>query len=437
MSVLSPAHSARSFLSPKASGYSTSDQALKTPVISSAVSATYAKSLASTKLPHEGSNLSPDELFTKYTVSEVRAVQHRLRADADAKQEELRLMVGERYRDLLQASSSIISIAKSAQHVLDALEESREAILSQHDLPAPPKTAAIAGLDDRHLVTLQVLSAHMKLLLDAPEHLWRLIERKKYFEAAWLFLLSPCLLHSILQAEFPLVQRQWDVVSQFRPQIIHKSTLSLRESSASSEETCATLVTLHLLDSRPLNETLATLLSQRSKTLQSILAWNSTKPVPVREVTQTMKRALSAIAQTVITARTVFNDEHAKASLIVGFFDQCKKTNDLYLTTQSLLTHLTSSANFQLLPANLRSSSDQWRHSAAQWFLGLQSIKEVWTLRNSIRRYVTIQAFLIRKNILGIWQNLLSNTGKKFKKSLQDNISLSQETEGIKGKQST
>lgn len=30
----------------------------------------------------------------------------------------------------------------------------------------------------------------MKLLLDAPEHLWRLIEKKKYYAAAWLFLLA-------------------------------------------------------------------------------------------------------------------------------------------------------------------------------------------------------------------------------------------------------
>lgn len=43
---------------------------------------------------------------------------------------------------------------------------------------------------DRHLYTLQVLSAHLKILLDAPEHLWRLIERKKYLPAAWLFLLA-------------------------------------------------------------------------------------------------------------------------------------------------------------------------------------------------------------------------------------------------------
>jgi hypothetical protein len=43
---------------------------------------------------------------------------------------------------------------------------------------------------DAHLQILQLLSAHIKLLLDAPEHLWRLIERKKYFQAAWLFLLA-------------------------------------------------------------------------------------------------------------------------------------------------------------------------------------------------------------------------------------------------------
>ena len=43
---------------------------------------------------------------------------------------------------------------------------------------------------DRHLNTLQVLSAHIKILLDAPEYLWRLIERKKYLPAAWLFLLA-------------------------------------------------------------------------------------------------------------------------------------------------------------------------------------------------------------------------------------------------------
>jgi len=45
-------------------------------------------------------------------------------------------------------------------------------------------------VSDSHLQTLQVLSAHIKLLLDAPEHLWRLIEQEKYFHATWLFMLA-------------------------------------------------------------------------------------------------------------------------------------------------------------------------------------------------------------------------------------------------------
>jgi hypothetical protein len=40
------------------------------------------------------------------------------------------------------------------------------------------------------LQTLQLLSAHIKLLLDTPEHIWRLIESKQYYTAAWLFLLA-------------------------------------------------------------------------------------------------------------------------------------------------------------------------------------------------------------------------------------------------------
>ena len=80
MSVLSPAPSTRSFLSPKSNGYNTDELNRGQPAIPSGISRTYTQSLAqSANLPHEGLTLSPDELFTKHTVSEVRAVQQRLR----------------------------------------------------------------------------------------------------------------------------------------------------------------------------------------------------------------------------------------------------------------------------------------------------------------------------------------------------------------------
>ncbi|KIM47756.1 hypothetical protein M413DRAFT_439424 [Hebeloma cylindrosporum] len=425
----------------------------------------------------------------------------------------------ERYRDLLQASSSIISIAKSSQRILNALEESKEAIQSQHALPLPQKPDIMTGRDDRHLYTLQVLSAHMKLLLDAPEHLWRLIERKKYLQAAWLFMLARVVHKSLIRneeqdeqswvnegidvsAEFPLVQRQWDVVSQFRSQIIHKSTLSLRETSSSSEDTCAILVTLHVLDSRPLNETLTAFLSQRSKALQSNLAWNpdassiknappsnipnghrpesdAPQSLPVREVTQVMKKALATIAQTIRSARKIFQDSPSGRSLIFRVLESIQEEEDarsptqvkplpdeLRLSTRSLLVHLTSSANFQLLPPSLRfykpyidlnststslphldfsqrleewfrDSSNHWQRSAGRWFSGLQNIKDVWTLRTSIRKYVLGSGLdkLEKKHLLSnlvalcheritlIWQKLLADTQSKFKSSLLENLS--------------
>lgn len=48
----------------------------------------------------------------------------------------------------------------------------------------------------------------MKLLLDTPEHLWRLIERKQYFTAAWLFLLSR-VVHRALVRDTELEDETW------------------------------------------------------------------------------------------------------------------------------------------------------------------------------------------------------------------------------------
>lgn len=61
---------------------------------------------------------------------------------------------------------------------------------------------------DAHLHTLQVLSAHIKLLLDAPEQLWRLIERQKYFQAAWLFLLAR-VVHRALIRDDAMDEESW------------------------------------------------------------------------------------------------------------------------------------------------------------------------------------------------------------------------------------
>lgn len=190
-----------------------------------------------------------------------------------------------------------------------------------------------------------------------------------------------------------------------------------------------------------------------------------------------MKKALTTIVQTICSARKIFQDSSSERSLIFRVLESIQEDSqssvsfkslpdELRLSTQSLLVHLTSSANFQLLPPSLRSykpyidlnssstsfprsdfsqrleewfrnSSDHWQHSAGKWFSGLQSIKDVWTLRTSIRKYVLGSGLdkleknhilsnldaLCHEQISLIWQKLLADTQSKFKSRLQENLS--------------
>ncbi|KAI0734996.1 hypothetical protein C8Q76DRAFT_710587 [Earliella scabrosa] len=398
------------------------------------------------------SGMDPDDLFARHSnVVSWTVVNSMHRADADAKQEELRLMVGERYRDLLQASTSILALAKSSKHVLTALEEMRDTVNAISSVRASKRTAT--G-EDKHLQALQSLSAHVKLLLDAPEHLWRLMERKSYLNAAWLFLLARVVHRALSQEDddqswqaygidvmeqMPLVQRQWDTITPFRSQISHRATLSLREPDSSPGEVCATLLTLHLLESRPLPETLSIYLAQRTKTLSGMLnrtastsANGDAKPngkgphrprkVAVRETKQKVEAVLDAIARTVHTARCMFADSESSSpplmKLALQFFqapsdDPGALPTELQLSTQILLTTLPSSSHFLLLPQSirtykpyidgaavmtptlqphLRDKLESWfkravqdaRSAVADWFAGLDSVREVWDVRTSL-----------------------------------------------------
>ncbi|KAI1789825.1 hypothetical protein LXA43DRAFT_974094 [Ganoderma leucocontextum] len=382
------------------------------------------------------SDIDTDDLFVRHSASEVRMIQQRLRADADAKQEELRLMVGERYRDLLQASASILALDKSSQHVLDALEEIRDTVNTISPVRTPKRTAT--G-EDKHLQALQSLSAHVKLLLDAPEHLWRLMEKRSYLNAAWLFLLARVVHQALsqenddrswhsygvdVQEHIPLVQRQWDIITPFRSQISHRATLSLREASNTPGEVCAILLTLHLLESRPLPETLSIYLAQRTKMLSGLLTRNAStsgngsatdaKPngkvshrprkVVLRETKQKTEALLDAISRTVSTARSMFaNDSSATSCLMkqaLQFFQAPSEDPGslpqahLLLLPQSIRMYKPyidgASVMTPTLQSQLRDKLDGWfkkmiqdvRGAFADWFASLETVREVWDVRD-------------------------------------------------------
>ncbi|VDB86583.1 unnamed protein product [Peniophora sp. CBMAI 1063] len=435
---------------------------------SSSSSLSYVQRSASTSaaIAKQPSSLDPDELFTKHSVAEVRNVQLRLRADADAKQEELRLMVGERYRDLLQASTSIIALASASERVRAALDEMRAAVpdpKAQLEL-ALPRRAGDSTKNDSHLNALQSLAAHAKLLLDTPEHLWRLLERKRFLPAAWLFLLARVIHRALVRPaeegddedwkthgidvedQFPLVQRQWETITPFKSQIAYKASLSLRDPAITGEDICAVLLTLHLLDSQPLPKTLDTLLAQRTRSLQAALAHPPTPEDPptrkavVRAVRTSLESVLSSIALTLGAARRIFEPAHGLMASALTYIQEPDSATpdglpaDLQISTTSLLGSLPSaSSQITLLPESIRGyrpymgadSSpvahehladrlEKWHTNAATelakaagtWLGALDTLADVWAVRRGASAWEEADEQLSGPESVGLLQAL-------------------------------
>ncbi|KAG1864754.1 hypothetical protein DFJ58DRAFT_714918 [Suillus subalutaceus] len=475
------------------STFAPSPSALKFP---RSVPSTHSSSVQSTRVQDETTDIDPDELFAKCTIPEVKAKQVQLRSDAEAKQEELRVMVGERYRDLLQASTSIISMSKSAKRVQEAFQETKDAIASRQQPSREDRTSNV-GKEDSHLHTLQVLSAHIKLLLDAPEHLWRLIEREKYFHATWLFMLAR-VVHRALSRDddqdedswlnqgvnvveqFPLIQRQWETISHFRSQIVHRATLSLRTHEKSPEDTCATILTLHILESRPLTDTLTTYLSQRTRTMHTLVSRNpiimttaipngvptiqtnghplgASKLAQLQEVKSSLLILVEVVSRTVNCARHVFQSRRpTQPALAIRVLEQMHTESpavsdpeatlpsELALSTQTILSGLPSSSYKPYVELSSASSSvpENFLEDKLQtWFeqscstlqdyldrqlLELDSVRSIWNVRSSLRKWLltsgrhSILYFeeAVRKRVAAIWTDTINEAKELFLKAL-------------------
>ena len=148
------------------------------------------------------------------------------------------------------------------------------------------------------------------------------------------------------------------------------------------QDICSTLLTLHLLESRPLIDVLSIFLAQRTRSLQAILS-RGPKSVPngssslngdahpkskkaiIREVRERLESVLEAIASTVGIARDMFHNRSQEdlslMSRVLSFIQldvpaqDTSIPSDLQMSTQHLLSTLPSASHFILLPTSIRS----------------------------------------------------------------------------------
>uniref|UniRef100_A0A672Q3L2 Conserved oligomeric Golgi complex subunit 1 n=1 Tax=Sinocyclocheilus grahami TaxID=75366 RepID=A0A672Q3L2_SINGR len=199
----------------------------------------------------------PTVLFERYGTEEIRAIERKVRGEIEQKKEELRQMVGERYRDLIDAADTIGEMRQCSESLSrDGQKQSQERFYT--------------------------MASQIKLLLEIPERVWSAMESSQYLQATQLYLLC-CHLHSQLHLErgghqyspvlsrFPILVRQVAAAGHFRSTILLESKSVLRGRAVSDQAIAEALVSTMLLEDSSPRQVLADFLLARKASIQQLL----------------------------------------------------------------------------------------------------------------------------------------------------------------------
>uniref|UniRef100_A0A8C7HLT8 Conserved oligomeric Golgi complex subunit 1 n=1 Tax=Oncorhynchus kisutch TaxID=8019 RepID=A0A8C7HLT8_ONCKI len=225
----------------------------------------------------------PTVLFERYNTEEIRGIERKVRGEIEHKKEELRQMVGERYRDLIDAADTIGEMRQCSESVVTSIQDMHRYChklkQGKSALPSSPRRSSTPWQSQERFYTM---ASQIKLLLEIPERIWSSMEASQYLQATQLYLLC-CHLHRQLHLEaggpqyspvlarFPILVRQVAAAGHFRSTILLDSKSVLRGRAVSDQAIAEALVSTMLLEDSSPRQALADFLLARKASIQQLL----------------------------------------------------------------------------------------------------------------------------------------------------------------------
>ncbi|PON38302.1 Conserved oligomeric Golgi complex subunit [Parasponia andersonii] len=171
----------------------------------------------------------------------IRNVESGTRSHIHQKQEELRLLVGTRYRDLIDSADSILLMKRSSQSISHNLSSVHHSIIrslahahAHAHAPISNPTSTSASTSSFSSLTLMIyaIACRVKYLVDTPENIWGCLDEFMFLEAATRYVRASHVHlrldsahsdHRRFLSNFPLLQHQWQIVDSFKSQISQRA----------------------------------------------------------------------------------------------------------------------------------------------------------------------------------------------------------------------
>ncbi|XP_031675801.1 conserved oligomeric Golgi complex subunit 1 [Oncorhynchus kisutch] len=224
----------------------------------------------------------PTVLFERYNTEEIRGIERKVRGEIEHKKEELRQMVGERYRDLIDAADTIGEMRQCSESVVTSIQDMHRYCHKLKQGKSGPQSNSKEEVQRQSQERFYTMASQIKLLLEIPERIWSSMEASQYLQATQLYLLC-CHLHRQLHLEaggpqyspvlarFPILVRQVAAAGHFRSTILLDSKSVLRGRAVSDQAIAEALVSTMLLEDSSPRQALADFLLARKASIQQLL----------------------------------------------------------------------------------------------------------------------------------------------------------------------
>ncbi|KAJ8688562.1 hypothetical protein QAD02_024357 [Eretmocerus hayati] len=249
-------------------------------------------------------DLDINKLFEEYAIKDIELIQKQIQHESDRKKIELRTLVGERYRDLIQAADSIAEMKQISETVVDSIVDVEKTFheLQQKYLIGFKMEVEAINQQREPKPVLDSVVTQIKVLMDIPEQIWSAIDHKNFLLAAQLYLLAQHIHYSLafevgestLAHRYPIVSKQWDIISQFKALILGLCNNTLQSTDLTIELAANCLAALVLLEGLNSFDLLTKLISLRSQTIQSFIISESDYTVKSK-----IKLSLSVLMETI------------------------------------------------------------------------------------------------------------------------------------------
>ncbi|KAH9622783.1 hypothetical protein KSS87_007379 [Heliosperma pusillum] len=172
-----------------------------------------------------------ESIFRSKPVSEIRIVEVQTRKQIDDKKEELRQLIGNRYRDLIDSADSILLMKSSCESISFNISSIYDDLFSLCD---SSKNADFLPNYNPNRVRIYGIASRVKYLVDTPENIWGCLDEFMFLEASARYVRAKLVYQglnlggddvgkSILRKNFPLLNHQWQIVESFKGQISQRS----------------------------------------------------------------------------------------------------------------------------------------------------------------------------------------------------------------------